>query len=273
MTIAVPRAAKWLPLPETDPDFQLLVVDRGTDLLYFLKPLDGRAALYRIKLDGSETETLVASNPNVDIDTVIEVGPGQPVVGYRYTDDRTRSVYTDPAMQSLGKALAAGAARHAAHQFRCKFERPDEDPAACGQRRRPGRLLPARPEDEQDGSRAEFQSSRLTARVLRRSSWYRCQCRTAESIPAYLTMRSDLGPGPHPAVVMPHGGTGGPRHMELRLARPVPRCPGLCRHSAELSRLQRVRRAIPGRERFSRLAQGDVRHSQFCRLAGQAAAR
>jgi dipeptidyl aminopeptidase/acylaminoacyl peptidase len=27
-----------------------------------------------------------------------------------------------------------------------------------------------------------------------------------QSIPAYVTMRSDLGPGPHPAVVMPHGG-------------------------------------------------------------------
>jgi dipeptidyl aminopeptidase/acylaminoacyl peptidase len=27
-----------------------------------------------------------------------------------------------------------------------------------------------------------------------------------KSIPAYVTMRSDLGPGAHPAIVMPHGG-------------------------------------------------------------------
>jgi dipeptidyl aminopeptidase/acylaminoacyl peptidase len=27
-----------------------------------------------------------------------------------------------------------------------------------------------------------------------------------KSIPAYVTMRSDLGPGPHPAIIMPHGG-------------------------------------------------------------------
>jgi hypothetical protein len=90
--------AKWTKLPETDADFTPLAVDRASNSLFFLKPLNGRAALYTLQLDGSAKETLIASNPDVDIDSVIRLGPGEPVVGYRYTDDRTRSVYTDPAM-------------------------------------------------------------------------------------------------------------------------------------------------------------------------------
>ena len=49
-------------------DFVPLAVDRSIDSLYFLDKLDGRAALYRMKLDGSEAKTLVASRPDVDID-------------------------------------------------------------------------------------------------------------------------------------------------------------------------------------------------------------
>jgi hypothetical protein len=96
---------KWLSLPEAGEDFTPLTIERSSNSLYFLKPLNGRDALYRMNLDGSGRETLVASNPNVDIDSVIQLGPGQPVVGYRYTDDRTHSVYLDPATKVLGDAL------------------------------------------------------------------------------------------------------------------------------------------------------------------------
>ena len=196
---------KWLPLPETDPDFEPLTVDRSTDSLYFLKPLDGRAALYRMKLDGSGTETLVASNPNVDIDTVIEVGPGQPVVGYRYTDDRTRSVYTEPAMQSLGKALAQALPDMPLINFVGSSKDQTKILLHAGSDVDPGvyflldrktnRMTPVlNSSDSIDGSGlAPVKSVSVPTSDGR-------------SIPAYVTMRSDLGPGPHPAVVMPHGG-------------------------------------------------------------------
>ena len=54
-----------------DEDFEPLAVDAASNSLYALKPLNGRKALYRIKLDGICRANLVASNPSVDIDDVV----------------------------------------------------------------------------------------------------------------------------------------------------------------------------------------------------------
>lgn len=196
---------KWLALPETDPDFQPLVVDRSTDTLYFLKPLEGRAALYRMKLDGSGTETLVASNPDVDIDAVINVGPGQPVVGYRYTDDRTRSVYTEPAMQSLGKALAQALPDMPLINFVGSSRDQTKILLHAGSDVDPGvYFLLDRKTNRMDP--VLNSSDSIDGSGLAPVKSVSVPMSDGKSIPAYVTMRSDLGPGPHPAVVMPHGG-------------------------------------------------------------------
>jgi len=57
-----------LPLPETDADFTPLVVDRSSNSLYFLKPLNGR--------DAAKLSTLVAGT--VMISTSTETGKGIP---------------------------------------------------------------------------------------------------------------------------------------------------------------------------------------------------
>ncbi|MEG3155836.1 alpha/beta hydrolase family protein [Sphingomonas sp. RB1R13] len=196
---------KWLRLPENDPDFTPLVVDQSLDSLYFLKPLKARSALYRIKLDGSNAETLIASNPDVDIDTVIQFGPGQPVAGYRYTDDRTRSVYTSAPMQALGKALASalpnlplinfvGASRDAIKVL--LHAGSDVDPGSYflldRQKRRMEPVLNSSDVIDGTGLAPMKAVSIPTA--------------DGQHIPAYLTMRDDLGSGPHPFIMLPHGG-------------------------------------------------------------------
>ncbi|MEO6248932.1 MAG: alpha/beta fold hydrolase [Sphingomicrobium sp.] len=106
----------WQPLGEYNSQsgegIYPLAVDQASDALYFLRKTDGRDALYTMKLDGSATTALVARNDKVDIDGIVRISRSQPVIGYRFTDDRPRIEYFDPRYKalaiSLGKALSGG---------------------------------------------------------------------------------------------------------------------------------------------------------------------
>jgi len=78
-----------------------VAVDASCDCAYVLQKLNGRDALYTIKLDGTMSAKLIASNANVDIDGIERFGRGQRVIGYTYTDDRGRIVYFDPEFDKL----------------------------------------------------------------------------------------------------------------------------------------------------------------------------
>ena len=107
----IPGSRSWRPLKGRPDSFVPATIDRVSNSLYFLEDVAGRAALFRMKLDGSETVTKVADHPSVDIDGPVRLGTGGPVVGYAYTDDRYRVVYTDPAlaqtMVAIGQAIPA----------------------------------------------------------------------------------------------------------------------------------------------------------------------
>ena len=195
---------RWIPL-QTDPAFTPLAVDRNSDSLYFLKPLNGRDALYRMKLDGSGAESVVASNPDFDIDSVIQFGPGAPVVGFRYTDDRSHSIYLDPAAQMLGHELMLAldtmplinVIRSSTDGNKVLLHAgSDVDPGVYFLLdRTTNRLSPVlSSRDKLDG---------VTLAPMKSVS---IPTADGKTIPAYVTMRDDLGAGPHPAVVMPHGG-------------------------------------------------------------------
>lgn len=197
--------SKWLPLRDGGKDFTPLVVEKQSNSLYFLKPLNGRDALYRTKLDGTDNETLVASNPDVDIDSVIELGPGQPVIGYRYTDDRTHSVYTDPAARALGGALAkvlpdlplinfVGASKDGKKLL--IHAGSDVDPGVY--------FLLDRATHRMDP--VLDSSDTIDASKLAPMKAVSVPTADGNSIPAYVTKRTDLSAGPRPAIVMPHGG-------------------------------------------------------------------
>jgi dienelactone hydrolase len=196
---------KWLPLQKGGEDFTPLAVERNSNSLYFLKPLNGRDALYRVKLDGSGSETLVASNPNVDIDSVIQLGPGQPVVGYRYTDDRTRSVYLNPELKKLGDALARALPEMPLKNIIASSRSGDKLLIHAGSDVDPGvYYLLDRTSNRMDPVLNSSES--IDGSGLAPMKPVSVPTADGKSIPAYVTMRSDLGPGPHPTIVMPHGG-------------------------------------------------------------------
>jgi dipeptidyl aminopeptidase/acylaminoacyl peptidase len=97
----------WKPLTDyvEDEDFDPLAVDATNDSLYVLKPLNGRKALYRIKLDGTMATELVASHDRVDIDNVIRSANGQRVIGYTFAVEKRTGEYFDPEYKALVAAL------------------------------------------------------------------------------------------------------------------------------------------------------------------------
>ena len=88
----------WIDLTDyvDDDDFVPLAIDATTDSLCVLRRLNGRLALYRMKLTRPISEELVASNPYVDIDDVERSSNGQRVIGYTLAEDKRETIYFDP---------------------------------------------------------------------------------------------------------------------------------------------------------------------------------
>lgn len=84
-------------------------IDPAANVVYGLRKTGGRQALFTRMLDGSDTETLILSRPDVDIDGLIRIGRDRHIVGATYVTDKRTAVYFDPAVKSdlvmLHKAL------------------------------------------------------------------------------------------------------------------------------------------------------------------------
>lgn len=197
----------WRPLTDylDGDEFQPLAVDGTTDSLYALKKLNGRKALYRIKLDGTKAEELVASNPNVDIDDVVRVGDGLKVIGYTFAEDRQTVVYFDQEFARLHDQLS-----------RLLPKNPDVsfDGASSDGRKLlifaagasdPGRYYLY---DKQTHELNDLLDTRpgLENRTLGSVSAITYKAADGTSIPAYLTLPPGKTPKDLPGIVLPHGG-------------------------------------------------------------------
>lgn len=102
-----PASRDWIDLvPYQKDEFYPLAIDASINSLYALRKRNGRFALTRVSLDQTPSETIVAENPRVDIDSVVRVTDGQRVVGYTYTDEYRHTVYFDPEYKALSTSLS-----------------------------------------------------------------------------------------------------------------------------------------------------------------------
>jgi len=182
-----------------------LAVDAETDSVYATKKLNGRKALYRISLDGSGTETLIASNPTVDIDDVVRFGHGQRVIGYTYATESRVVEYFDPEFKQLHDSLARAIPDHPQIDF-------------VGSSADGDKLLISASGDTQPGSYYLFErkSKHLNELALRRPGLEHhplasvraisYQAADGTSVPAYLTLPPGKVAKSLPAIVLPHGG-------------------------------------------------------------------
>lgn len=182
-----------------------LAVDHASDQLYYLQRYQGRAALYRMPLDGSGSSELVAKHDKVDIDDVVTEGRERRVVGYAYEDEKPRVVYFDPVLEKTASALHNAIPGNPTIQFVSE--------SADG-----NRLLLLASSDTDPGLYYLFdkQAKALEPIFVARAALEGASLSPVKpitykaadgtDIPAYLTMSEEGPETGRPAVVMPHGG-------------------------------------------------------------------
>ncbi len=83
-----------------------LAVEADLNAAYVLKKLNGRDALYRVKLDGSGAIELVYANDKVDVDNVVRAANGQRVIGVTFAEEQRHVVYFDEEYKKLAASLS-----------------------------------------------------------------------------------------------------------------------------------------------------------------------
>jgi dipeptidyl aminopeptidase/acylaminoacyl peptidase len=183
-----------------------LGVDSQTDLAYVLRKLDGRQALYSIRLDGSGVTELVLARPDVDVASLVTAGRSGHIIGASWSTEYSHVEYFDPVYRQLARALAATIPKLPLIRFVSASNdeqvillsaSSDVDPGRYYVYDRKTRLL-----DEVAAARPPLENMRLAAQ---KPLSYAAADGT--QIPAYLTLppAAESAKG-LPAIVMPHGG-------------------------------------------------------------------
>ena len=197
----------WKPLTGfvEDKEFVPLAIDATSDSLYVLKPLNGRKALYRIKLDGSMQTELIASHPKVDIDDVIRSANGQRVIGYTFAVDKRTGEYFDPEYKGLVDSLGLAIPNLPIIDVDSSSADGSKVLIYAGADNDPGRYFVF---DKKAKNLAEILLVRpeLENQKLASVRPVSATATDGTSIPAYLTLPPGKEAKNLPAVVLPHGG-------------------------------------------------------------------
>jgi dipeptidyl aminopeptidase/acylaminoacyl peptidase len=186
-------------------DMVPLAVDPTLNAAYILRELNGREALYRIKLDGTMATELVYANEHVDVDDVIRASHGSRVIGVTFAEEQRRVVYFDTEYAALARSLGRaipnlplidfGSASTDGNQLLVHAS-SDSDPGRFYVYDRTGRnlneILMVRPELEN------------VALASVRAVTY--PAADGVSVPAYLTLPPGSNGRNLPTVILPHGG-------------------------------------------------------------------
>jgi dienelactone hydrolase len=181
-------------------------VDADLNAAYVLKKLNGRRALYRIKLDGTMATELVYANDKVDVDDVVRIGRGQRVIGVTFAEDKRRTIYFDPEFKALSAALSKAIPKLPLVQFGGASADGSKLLVFAGSDSDPGRYY------VYDKARRSLNEIMLVRPALEQAALATVRpisypAGDGTQVPAYLT----LPPGKEdarglPAVVLPHGG-------------------------------------------------------------------
>jgi len=205
----VPGSKEWKQLGQydtrNDSGVYPLAIEADSNSLFVLQKLNGRDALYRTTLDGSGTTTLVSKNDAVDIDGVKRLGRGLKVIGYRYTDDRTRIVYFDREFDGLAKSLGRSLPNAPLITFTGASADGNSLLVYAGSDTNAGTYYFLDRKTREMSDLADVRPA-LKGRVLSPVKAVQYKARDGATIPAYITMPAGSSGKNMPAVVLPHGG-------------------------------------------------------------------
>ena len=182
-----------------------VAVDPVLNAAYALRRLNGRFALYRVKLDGTMATELVHADEQVDVDDVVRSGRGGQVIGVTFVDESRRVVYFDRDYAGLAQSLGRAIPNLPLVDFVESSSDGNRILVHAGSDADAGRYFvfdrAARNLNEIALVRPELEHQRL-ANV--RPVTYPAGDGT--SIPAYLTLPPGSDGRNLPAIVLPHGG-------------------------------------------------------------------
>ncbi len=206
----MPGSEEWHELSrfnsQTQTGFRPEAVDRDLNIAYGWKKLDGRMALYSMSLDGSLTQRLVYSRPDVDLNALARIGRRNRVIGVSYATDVGATEFFSSDIKDLLSAV---------HQALAK------DPliAVVDSSVDENKLLIYASSDNDAGAyfildrqahslkRFLGTRARLEGVTLARVKSITYPAADGQMIPAYLTLPPGVdNPKGLPAIVMPHGG-------------------------------------------------------------------
>ena len=180
-------------------------VDSTLNVAYVLERTNGRAALFRVALDGSGRREQVVAHDRVDVDNLIRIGRGRRVVGASYATETRQAIYFDTELQTLATRLSRALPGLPLVRVIDASENESKLLIWAGSDTDPGRYYiydkATRQLNEIMLSRPQLEGVQL-AQV--RAVTYPAADGTM--VPAYLTLPPGSSGRGLPAIVMPHGG-------------------------------------------------------------------
>ncbi|HEX8258327.1 MAG TPA: S9 family peptidase [Allosphingosinicella sp.] len=182
-----------------------VAIDASLNAAYALRKLNGRFALYRVKLDGSMATELVYANPRVDVDNVVRIGRGGRVIGVTFAEEARSTVYFDPEYAKLAKSLSKAIPNLPLVRFAGSSNDNNKLLIFAGSDSDPGRYYvydkKARALNEVMLARPQLENMKLA--TMKPVTYAAAD---GVQIPAYLSVPPGKDPKNLPAIVLPHGG-------------------------------------------------------------------
>jgi dipeptidyl aminopeptidase/acylaminoacyl peptidase len=182
-----------------------LAIEADSNTLFFLQKLNGRNALHRMKLDGSNKSELVAKNDAVDIDGVTRFGRGHKVIGYTYATDTRAVVYFDREFDGLSTNLGKAIPNLPLIDFADASSDGTKLLIFAGSDTNPGSYYFLDRKTKELNPLFDVRPA-LANRKLSPVKPITYRAADGTSIPAYLTIPAGSAGKQLPAVVLPHGG-------------------------------------------------------------------
>lgn len=169
----------------------------------------GRFALYKINYTTRELGEMVYGNDTNDITDYSLTDDGKAVLSVRYTDDRDRIVWFDPAMKKT--------------QSKLEKALPGEEVWIASRSRDDGKMIVYSTSSTDPGSYFLFEPAAgrlnrfagindgLDPSALAKTTYVQYKARDGLMIPAYLTLPKGRAAKDLPLIILPHGGPYGIR--------------------------------------------------------------
>lgn len=202
---------KWLDLgtldTRTDQGFNPYLVDPTDNVVYGLQKDNGRLALYKRTLDGTNAETKVFARPDVDVSGPIRLGRKQRVIGVSYATEKRHVHYFDPELTKLAGSLSKALPGAPIISFEGASDDEQRLLIWAGSDNDAGRYYLL---DRGTKQMRPLLLSRPQLDGYTLSTVKSVQVKAADGtlVPAYLTLPPGSSGKGLPALVMPHGGPG-----------------------------------------------------------------